>query len=117
MSGRARSWARTAAVMGFALALRLVAFGAASSLSPAAMMAPDSYGYDQLARTLLHHGRFAENAEGAAQTRRTPGYPLLLAGVYALAGADDRRLAVLVGIAISTATVGLCARLAERLWG
>jgi 4-amino-4-deoxy-L-arabinose transferase-like glycosyltransferase len=103
--------------MGLALALRLMVFGAASSSSPTAMMAPDSYGYEQLARTLLHDGRFATAADAPAHTRRTPGYPLLWAVVYRLAGESNRRAAVLVGIAISTVTVGLSARLAERLWG
>ncbi|HEV7500241.1 MAG TPA: glycosyltransferase family 39 protein, partial [Vicinamibacteria bacterium] len=98
-------------------ALRLAVFGAASSLSPSAVMTPDSYGYDLLARTLLREGRFAGGPGAVAQTRRTPGFPLLLAGVYALAGEDGRRRAVLVGIAISTFTVGLTARLAEKLWG
>jgi 4-amino-4-deoxy-L-arabinose transferase-like glycosyltransferase len=92
-------------------------FASASTLSPSAIMTPDSYGYDLLARTLLHHGRFAGGADAAAQTRRTPGFPLLLAGVYAVAGEDSRGLAVVLGIVISTLTVGLVSVMAARLWG
>jgi 4-amino-4-deoxy-L-arabinose transferase-like glycosyltransferase len=116
VSGRGSAWAWMAAVMGLALCVRVAAFAAASSANPSAVMTPDSYGYDRLARTLLHHGRFADGPESPPQTRRTPGYPLLVAAVYAGAGEDPRR-AVWLGIALSVLTVGLTMRIAQRLWG
>lgn len=116
MSGRSGAWAWTAAVMGLALALRVAAFAAATTADPSAVMTPDSYDYDRLARTLLHQGRFADGPEGPPQTRRTPGYPLLVAAVYAAAGEDPWRV-VWVGIALSVLTVGLTMSVARRLWG
>lgn len=102
--------------MVLALAVRVAAFAAASSEDLSAFMTPDSYGYDRLARTLLHHGRFADGPESPPQTRRTPGYPLLVAAVYAGAG-EDPRTVVWLGIALSVLTVGLTMGIARRLWG
>jgi 4-amino-4-deoxy-L-arabinose transferase-like glycosyltransferase len=104
------------AVASLALAVRLAAFLGASAVDPASVMRPDSYLYDQLARTLLDHGRFAEGADGPVHRRRAPGFPLLIAAVYAVAG-DDARAVVLVGIALSVLTVCLTSWIAYRLWG
>jgi 4-amino-4-deoxy-L-arabinose transferase-like glycosyltransferase len=114
---RGRSTTALAAVTWVALAVRLTVLGTASTLSPSAVMTPDSYGYDLLARTLLHRGRFASGPLGAAQTRRTPGFPLLIAAVYGAAGRDDPRLVVLLGVVVSALTVGIASRIADRLWG
>ena len=105
-----------AAVAGLALAVRLAAFLGASALDPASMMTPDSYGYDRLAQTLLEHGRFAANADGPAHRRRMPGFPFLIAAVYAAAGKDARAV-ILVGIGLSVLTVCLASWTAWRLWG
>jgi 4-amino-4-deoxy-L-arabinose transferase-like glycosyltransferase len=104
------------AVAGLALAVRLAAFLGASAVSPASMLTPDSSGYERLARTLLHHGRFADSADGPAHRRRTPGFPLLIAAVYGATG-EDPRAVVLVEIALSVLTVCLTSWIAHRLWG
>lgn len=46
----------------------------------------DSPLYHQLACTLLDHHRFAAGATDAPDPIRTPGYPLFVAGIYALFG-------------------------------
>jgi 4-amino-4-deoxy-L-arabinose transferase-like glycosyltransferase len=104
------------AAAALALSVRAGLFVAASRVHPDSFMTPDSYGYDALARTLLHDARFAAAPAGPPQTRRTPGFPLLIATTYAVAG-EDPRAVVLVGIGISVLTVWLAAWVAGRLWG
>ena len=99
-----------------AFCLRAGLFASASYVHPGSFMAPDSHGYEALGRSLLHDGRFADGPGRPAQTRRTPGLPLLIAAVYAVAG-EDPRAVVWVGIALSALTVALAAWLAHRLWG
>jgi 4-amino-4-deoxy-L-arabinose transferase-like glycosyltransferase len=99
-----------------AFAVRAVLFVAASQAHPESYMSPDARGYDALARTVLHDGRFAAGPGDPAQTRRTPGFPLLVASVYAVAG-EDPRAAVWAGIVLSGLTVALVAWLAHGLWG
>jgi 4-amino-4-deoxy-L-arabinose transferase-like glycosyltransferase len=105
---------RIAVVVLAALAARLAVFAAGSARGET-VMASDSYGYEQLARSLLQAGRFAE-PDGSAHTRRTPGFPLLIAAVYAAAG-EDPGLVVLIGILLAGATAGVAALTAERLAG
>ncbi|NOY82667.1 MAG: hypothetical protein GXP31_16845 [Kiritimatiellaeota bacterium] len=52
---------------------------------PERVMAPDSYDYRLLAQGLLETGRF-QRGDGAPEIYRTPGYPLFLAAVFAVAG-------------------------------
>ncbi len=109
-------WRAALAAAALALSVRAGLFVAASRVHPDSFMTPDSYGYDALARTLLHDARFAASPVGPPQTRRTPGFPLLIAAIYAVAG-EDPRAVVLVGIGISVLTVWLTAWVAGRLWG
>jgi len=51
---------------------------------PKRYFTPDSYDYDTLAHSLLESGRFAR--VGSPEIFRTPGYPVFLAGIYALTG-------------------------------
>ncbi|MBN1999842.1 glycosyltransferase family 39 protein [candidate division KSB1 bacterium] len=46
----------------------------------------DSRGYDGIAQTLLHHGRFAQQPASPPEVLRTPGYPVFIAFVYLLFG-------------------------------
>lgn len=46
----------------------------------------DSPGYHDLAVTLLAHGKFTRGIEREPDALRTPGYPLFVAGIYAIAG-------------------------------
>lgn len=77
----------------------------------------DSALYDSSARSLLHLGAFTASPElpGVAETRRTPEYPLFLAGSYALFG-ERHAPVILIQILISLATIALVYRLARRLW-
>ncbi|HEU0108835.1 MAG TPA: glycosyltransferase family 39 protein [Vicinamibacteria bacterium] len=109
-------WRAALAAAALALSVRAGLFVAASRVHADSFMAPDSYGYDALARTLLHDARFAAAPTGPPQTRRTPGFPLLIAATYAVAG-EDPRAVVCVGIGISVLTVWLAAWVAGRLWG
>jgi 4-amino-4-deoxy-L-arabinose transferase-like glycosyltransferase len=113
----AAPWVRPVlAAAGLALCLRAGLFAAASSLHPGGFMVPDSSEYERLGRTLLHDGRFAAGPDAAAHTRRTPGFPLLIASVYALAGPDPRAV-VGASILLSVLTVALGAWLAPRISG
>jgi 4-amino-4-deoxy-L-arabinose transferase-like glycosyltransferase len=109
-------WRAALAAAALALSVRAGLFMAASWAHPNSFMSPDAYGYEALARTLLHDARFAAAPAGPLQTRRTPGFPLLIAAIYAVAG-EDPRAVVLVGIGISVLTVWLTAWVAGRLWG
>ncbi len=88
---------------------------------PDRFFTPDSHDYDSLARGLLDGGEFARG--GRPELFRTPGYPLLLAGVYAVTGRSvqaavavqivlDAALCLLVyvlGRELCSRTVGLVA--------
>jgi 4-amino-4-deoxy-L-arabinose transferase-like glycosyltransferase len=113
----AAPWVRPVlAAAGLALCLRVGLLAAASSVHPGRFMAPDSSEYESLGRMLLHEGRFASGPASAAQTRRTPGFPLLVASVYALVG-EDPRAVVGADILLSVLTVALGAWLAHRIAG
>ena len=58
-----------------------------SGLVDVVFMTADSGQYDELARSLLAHGTFAESA--GLSMYRTPGYPALVALVYALMGTSQ----------------------------
>ncbi len=113
----AAPWVRPVlAAAGLALCLRAGFFAGASSVQAGSFMTPDSSEYDRLGRTLLHEGRFAERPAAPAQTRRTPGFPLLVASVYALGGEDPRAVVAAVTL-MSAFTVALAAGLAYRMAG
>ncbi len=76
---------------------------------------PDSSTYEGAARALLVHGRFSAGPDVVEpETRRTPGYPALIALVYAVS--DDPRALIGVQILLSVATVGAVWLLARQLW-
>jgi len=113
----AAPWARPVLVAaGLALCLRAGLFVRASSVQPGRFMAPDSSEYDRLGRALLHEGRFAAGPGAAAHTRRTPGFPLLIASVYAFGWEDPRAVLALV-LLMSVFSVALAAWLAHRMAG
>ena len=103
-----------AVTVGLALLLRVLTFASAHSTKPEYPMAPDSFEYDRLARTLLADGRFDDPTPGV-QTSRTPGYPILLAGIYKLAGPFPVAV-VVVQIVLSAGTVLMVHLLARQLW-
>jgi 4-amino-4-deoxy-L-arabinose transferase-like glycosyltransferase len=71
---------------------------------------PDSVGYSRAAQNLITHGEFGETY------RRSPGYPLFLAGIYTLFGQE------IVAIRLVEAVMGAClavvmATMARRIGG
>src|SRR6266571_8007564 len=70
--------------------------------------------YAQIARNLLdHRGYSGEEEEPYVPTYvRVPGYPLFLAGVYAVFGLDNNRAVRVIQAALDTATSWLIALLA-----
>lgn len=76
------------------LAILVLVFPLAVSAMPRPGLVHDAYSYAMTAQRLLRDGYFAYSAEppGVAvppNARVTPGWPLVLAGTYALAGASD----------------------------
>lgn len=55
---------------------------------PLKFYTPDSFGYDQLAVNLLEHGVFSSQQQPPFDPdfKRTPGYPAMIAAIYAVAG-------------------------------
>lgn len=83
---------------------------------------PDSAAYERIARGLHEDGRFAQMGPGTpahAQpaSNYSPGLPLLVAGVYDLAGRDDVRLARILLALIGALAIPLACLLAHRLEG
>ncbi len=93
-------------VFAIALALRL----AGASL---AQVTPISgFGsYDAIARHWLATGEFRD---GLGVAHRTPGYPALLAGVYALCGLDWRAVAIVQAV-LGALTAGMVASIAASI--
>ena len=75
---------------------------------------PDSHDYAWLARNLSNIGQFTRT--GGPELFRTPGYPLLLAGVFKLTGGSVRA-AVGVGIALDVVLCLLVYLLGRELAG
>ncbi len=88
-------------ILAGALAVRL-AVVAAEWQHPQRAFTPDSAEYHALARTLLQRGQFSRSPAGPPELFRTPGYPLLLAGVYAIAGASVRAVLVVQALLDTT---------------
>ena len=111
MSRKTRSIA-----LGGLLALAL-AFRLALALGVPNNEPDDSRVYSLLARNLLTHGVYsAESSPPYLPTYvRVPGYPLFLAGVYAVAGHDNNTAARAVQALLETGTCWLVAALALSL--
>ena len=114
---------RTAAVwliLALALALRIGYVAA----TPDYVMVHDALDYDRAAVSIAQgEGWPHSRAPGRETAFRPPAYPVLLAGVYTVAGvtdaeASDRVLAArILGIVISTLIVVLIGVVAAQLWG
>lgn len=98
------------------LALRLCLFAAIWANDPDAIVFPDSASYEGPARALLAHGAFwtAEDSF-EPEVHRTPGYPALIALVYAVA--DSRAALMWCQIGLSLVTAVLVGKAAARLGG
>lgn len=87
---------------------------------PGLIFDPDSQSYVVIANTLFESGRFGTYAaDGTILTefRRTPGYPIFLAGIFSLFGTGNFLAAIIVQHAAFFATVLIAAFLAFSLGG
>ncbi len=115
--GLRRRHALLMAILAGSLLLKLAAWGVVLSGDPGRFLMSDSPGYHDPARALLHTGTYAVSPDvpGVPETIRTPGYPLFLAGVYALFG-EHYAAAIAAQILLSLATIALVYAMAARLW-
>jgi 4-amino-4-deoxy-L-arabinose transferase-like glycosyltransferase len=103
-----------------ALAIRISLFLYVSP-KPMKLFTPDSYGYDQIAVNLLQHGAFSTQTQQplTPDLERTPGYPAMIAAVYALAGHSPEAvilLQLLLGVVIAGLTFYLAFLLGMSAW-
>jgi hypothetical protein len=79
--------------------------------------AGDALSYDELAANVVEHGVFGYGTAPPIEPTvlRAPGYPALVAAVYAVAGVHAHRVVELVQIAISLATCWLLAHTLARV--
>ncbi len=92
----------------------------AGRYEPQRFFTPDSGDYDFLAWSLAEHGEFSRSPDGPAELFRTPGYPLFLAGVYAVSGYSVHAVLVvqiLLDVALCWLVYLLGARLFDRRVG
>jgi 4-amino-4-deoxy-L-arabinose transferase-like glycosyltransferase len=101
-----------------ALAFRLGVFLAVYAEDPTRILTADSMSYVDSARALVQVGRFAlaPDLPDVPQTVRTPGYPLFIAGLYAIFG-ERHAPVILAQLVVSVATVGLVYLIGVRFWG
>ena len=92
------------------LALALLARLAFVALAPPRILWSDGVEYEQIGRSLVEHGTYG------LQTLRPPGYPTLIAAVYAVFGPHLLALR-LVEVVIGTIAVGLIGVIGARLFG
>ena len=98
----------------FALLLRLSTVAAVLLIDPDRALSPDAGGYLRPADALRTDLRFdTAPGSGTAEFLRTPGFPLLLAIIRALAGTSVTPILV-VNAALSTATVLTIVHLSRR---
>ena len=94
------------AVLGVALAAR-VAF---ALVTPRVIAWPDGREFEAVARSLVEHGTYG------LQTLRPPGYPTLIAGVYATFGPNLLSLRLVEGV-LGTVSVALLGWVGAGLFG
>ncbi len=100
-------------IAGLALRVDAAWQGAATNL-------PDSAAYERIARGLHEDGEFTQKGPGTPAhpqpaSNYSPGLPLLVAGIYDLAGHEDVRLARIVLALLATLAIPLAWLLARRL--
>ncbi len=112
MSGRVSRGTAWAAILVAAALARLVFAGAVVGFD--APLKGDETDYHAIAVNLLQGEGFA-SVEGHATARRPPAYPVLLAGVYAIAG-ESPRAGRIVQALLGVAVVALTGWLARRFF-
>jgi 4-amino-4-deoxy-L-arabinose transferase-like glycosyltransferase len=111
----ARRWLAPAAIVALALVVRIVVIAADSDYLPA----NDAFEYDYTARSIAAGDGYPRSGyllQGGPTAVRGPGYPYLLAGVYAVSG-DSRAAGRLAGAALGALAVLLLYLIAKRIWG
>lgn len=105
-------------ILAAALVLRALFCLQTFAAHPQGLTNPDSGSYQAAAHALLQTGRFAESPEkpDRPMLARTPGYPALLAALYALGG-GERLGAPLAQSLMSLALLALVMLAARALWG
>ncbi|MEO8687186.1 MAG: hypothetical protein ABI611_03075 [Solirubrobacteraceae bacterium] len=105
-------------ILALALALRI----GYVAVTPGYTLVHDARDYDHAAQSIAR-GDGYPTSRGRPTAFRPPAYPVLLAGVYKLAGVeragnhDQVRAARILGIFISTLIVALIGVVAAQLWG
>jgi 4-amino-4-deoxy-L-arabinose transferase-like glycosyltransferase len=89
-------------ILFFSLVLKLIVWGSVLSFNPSSLLWDDAARYQSSALALLRLGEFLINPEPSSppQYAIPPGYPLLLAITYAIAG-EHEDLGIIVNIALS----------------
>jgi 4-amino-4-deoxy-L-arabinose transferase-like glycosyltransferase len=104
-----------AAIVLLALVVRVAVIAADSGYQPA----NDAFEYDYLARSIAAGDGYPRSGyllQGGPTAIRGPGYPYLLAAVYALSG-DSVTIGRLLGAALGALAVLLLYLVAKRIWG
>lgn len=111
-------WCKIALAAAVSLLLKCALLAILCLTGTARRVLPDSAGYEDSARALLHTGHFAVSPEAPErpQLMRTPGYPVFIALVY-LACGERRGALILAQIAVSVLTILLASRMAREGWG
>ena len=104
-------------ILAVTLAVRLMLLFWILHADPSRVRHDDSKSYTNTALALCRTGRLAVSPAmpDVPQTVRTPGYPVFIAGVYALVGEDVRAVLVVQAV-ISVATIGVAWLIARALW-
>ena len=104
-------------ILGLSFLLKLGLLIHVSANDPTQLLANDSASYTDSARALLQTGSFAVSPElsEVPQTVRTPGYPLLIAGAYALFGERNGPV-VFIQILLSIGILAIVYRVARKQW-
>ena len=89
-----------------------------ASVDSARFFRSDSFEYERLALNWLHYGVFSlsESPPLEPEILWTPGYPLFMAGIYAVVGHRPEWI-LLIQVLLSTLTVALVYVIAKRLRG
>lgn len=112
---RGLRWIWPAAIVLLAVFVRLAAVSADSGYRPG----NDAFEYDYYARSIAAGDGYPQSGyllQGGPTAIRGPGYPYMLAAVYALSG-DSVEAGRLAGIALGALSVLLIYLIAKRVWG
>jgi 4-amino-4-deoxy-L-arabinose transferase-like glycosyltransferase len=108
-------WLAPVAIVALALVIRILVIAADSGYRPA----NDAFEYDYTARSIAAGDSYPRSGyllRGGPTAVRGPGYPYLLAGVYAISN-DSRTAGRLTNAVLGAIVVLLTYVIAKRIWG